>query len=194
MENTTGISTNVQTVSASINLLPIGTIMPFAGNATQATELNSHGWYLCNGALLQSKQYPRLFTVLKNTCGGVAPEFKLPDLRGVFLRAVDVQTGEQGTSRDPDAAKRTSHTSADVVGNQVLSRQVDNFRNHKHLIPDGSEFVKVEVAGRGDSVWFERFEKPRDGQPLLETAALGGDETRPVNVSVNYIIFAGLPA
>nr|WP_294943284.1 phage tail protein [uncultured Mucilaginibacter sp.] len=175
--------------SSPVNIWPIGMITPFTGDVEKITGLNAQGWFFCNGAELNENEYPRLFQILGNTCGGTRPKFCLPDLRGVFLRGVD---GEGAISRDPDAATRKSHISADIVGNQVLSREDSELKEHTHITPDTTKFVSVEKACGIQygltTVSFERFERPG---ARISTTETGGNETRAVNVSVNYIIFAG---
>jgi microcystin-dependent protein len=186
--DTTGAS-----VSSPINIWPIGMVIPFSGDAETVAELNGQGWYLCNGVKLKRSQYPRLFDVLGHSCGGEGDDFSVPDMRGAFLRGVDVDYGQVGTERDPGARWRMKHNSFAQVGNKVLSRQNDEVRSHKHITAKGSQFVCVEKIGMAMfPLVFERFQKAREGKAIF-TAETGNSEVRPVNVSVNYIIFAGLP-
>jgi microcystin-dependent protein len=94
MENT--INEIGASVSSPINIWPIGMIIPFSGNAETAAELNGQGWFLCNGGKLKRNQYPRLFDIVGHSCGGEGDEFSVPDMRGAFLRGVDVNHGEEG--------------------------------------------------------------------------------------------------
>jgi microcystin-dependent protein len=191
--------TTEKTVTARINAMPVGTIIPFAGNAETAADLSGLGWFLCNGAMLGRNDFPHLFSVLQNSCGGDFPNFRIPDLRGVFLRGVDLPTEKPGTHRDPDAGERTSHTSDEVKApNKVLSRQADAFENHRHNIPNGPVYVDNVVVSASPvdqtppTIHMQRFDKPGEGI-ITPTLDAGTGDTRPVNVSVNYIIFAGLP-
>lgn len=178
---------------AFINTLPVGTIMPFAGDAEAAKELNAHGWYLCDGKGMGMAGHHRLFTIMGETCGKHYSEIILPDLRGTFLRGVDVLDEKEGTIRDPDSAERTRHATAEVVGNKVLSRQADALKSHKHDIPEGKGSLYADTVKilMGDSHEFDNFHKAAEGKPI-STADTGGKESRPVNVSVNYIIYVGL--
>lgn len=65
-------------------LLPVGVIMPFGG--TSAPEGN---WALCNGATLQSANFPKLYAVIGHRFGGTGGNFMLPDIRGRFLLGVN---------------------------------------------------------------------------------------------------------
>ncbi|RYZ76676.1 MAG: tail fiber protein [Proteobacteria bacterium] len=60
-------------------LLPVGTIVAFAGEAPP------RDWLLCRGQVLDAKTYPVLFAVVGNKFGG-GNTFSLPDLRNEFLR------------------------------------------------------------------------------------------------------------
>lgn len=63
-------------------LLPVGVIMPFAGQDAP------NGWLLCNGNAISENQYPELYSLLsqnksfKDDTGQV----HVPDLRGMFVR------------------------------------------------------------------------------------------------------------
>ena len=192
MENT--LDEVSASVNSPINIWPIGMIIPFSGNAETAAELNGQGWFLCNGVKLKRNQYPRLFDILGHSCGGGGDEFNVPDMRGAFLRGVDVEYGQEGTERDPGARWRMKHNSFAEIGNKVLSRQNDEIRKHQHVTAKGSQFVRVEKIGMTMFPFiFSRFQKAREGKAIFTTET-GNNEMRPVNVSVNYIIFAGLPA
>ncbi len=191
MENTFDAIT--ASVNSPVNIWPIGTVIPFAGNAEMAAGLNGQGWFLCDGVKLKRSQYPRLFDIVGHSCGGEGDEFNVPDMRGAFLRGVDVEYGQEGTERDPGARWRMKHNSFAQVGNKVLSRQNDEIRKHKHITAKGSQFVRVEkVVLTMPPIIFSRFQKAGEGTAIF-TAETGNSEARPVNVSVNYIIFAGLP-
>lgn len=61
--------------------LPIGTILMFAGSA-----ISDEHWMLCTGTILDSADYPELFSVIGTTFGGtdVATQFRLPDYSDRF--------------------------------------------------------------------------------------------------------------
>ena len=69
------------------SVIPSGTITAFGGTNIPA------GWLLCDGRLVTSAQYPRLYGAIGKSWGGVPDgpivNFNLPDLRGQFLRGVD---------------------------------------------------------------------------------------------------------
>lgn len=94
--------------------------------------------------------------------GGVFPNGVLPDLRGVFLRGKD-----NGRGIDPGRGL------GDIQWSQNAA--------HTHT------YTKFQYGQTGnkfslDDVWF--------GPIDVETGASGGNESRPTNVSVNYIVRA----
>lgn len=71
----------------------IGTIMPWAGNASTGTLVDNvpHGWILCDGRVYDADRYPLLASVLGNSYGGTPitgdfPHYlgtiKVPDVTG----------------------------------------------------------------------------------------------------------------
>ena len=148
---------------------PIGAILPFAGTVKAIPK----GWKLCNGDDIDIKGHEALFNVIGFNWGKSSDaKFRLPDLQGYFLRGV---SGDSG--KDPDIDIRTPNGMG--VKNEVGSYQKDELKSHTHSIP--FENKRNNWAG-GGNVKNQAFE---DGS---NTSALGGNETRPKNAYVNYII------
>ena len=160
--------------------VPVGTIMAYGGNTADQNILNqlqARGWLPCDGALLETKDYPDLVAAIKTAFGTTDAKvnFRVPDLRGRFLRGDD-----QGTNRDPDANSRAA---INPGGNQrgVGSLQNDEFKSHNHGYSKFPDREYTDQGKAGGSHW-------APGRALTETA--GGNETRPKNVAVNWIIKA----
>ena len=151
--------------------VPIGTIIMWGG-----TDDTPGGWLLCDGSPASIKEYPELGQVLGATFGtGPTGKFLLPDLRGRFVRGVD--STPQG-SRDPDRDDRTDPITDDKVGPKVGSLQADELASHTHSytqFPNGSGNM---ASGR---YW--------DAQ-TADTGSTGGNETRPKNMYLNFLIKA----
>jgi len=166
-----------------INNLPIGSIMPFAGNDDSVTALNAKGWLLCNGDELKVEDYKDLYSVIGNAAGGSASHFFLPDMRGMFLRGTDGTAGH-----DPDAAARTAQRANGNEGNKVLTRQGDDIKSHVHpILKKAKDFAVYKTNDQGGHHF------PRVELSTGQTEQAGGNESRPKNVNVNYIIFAKAP-
>jgi microcystin-dependent protein len=146
--------------------LPVGMIMPFAG------ILIPSGWLLCDGSSVSKTTYSDLYSALGDAWGSASSTtFNIPDLRGRFLRGVD-----SGSGNDPDASSRTAINSGGNTGDNVGSYQDDEFKSHNHGIStsSGSGTSGVMRGGVNNS--------------SSSTSNRGGNETRPKNAYVNYII------
>jgi len=187
------------------NGVPVGTIISFAAGATKVPE----GWLLCDGSEYDgtNAQYEQLYTVIANTWGGTGTNFNVPDLRGYFLRGVDDAAGN-----DDDAASRTALIAGGATGDNVGSYQLDGVGDHKHtysgstssggshshnvnayygggVVSSGSDVVIYNPDG--SSAGYAGYTSA-DGDHAHSfsgtTAVNAGDETRPKNAYVLYII------
>lgn len=164
----------------AMGLMPAGMVMPFAG----PTNTIPVGWLLCDGSAVSSAQYPNLFAAIGAAWGDASDDgftetdFRLPEMRGLFLRGVD-----HGAGNDPNAGSRmaTGVFSGSVVG----SRQSDAFKAHAHDL-----YGMGDADERGDH-WnyigpgHNSSVKIYNNNPIKNK---GGSETRPKNVYVNYVI------
>lgn len=169
---------------------PAGMIVPFAGPAENIPE----GWLLCDGAAISRSEYANLYKAI-SVCWGTgdgATTFNLPDLRGMFLRGV---SGESGN--DPDAGNRVVLTdNGGNTGNNVGSYQGDAIRNitgsfyTSSVWPSENKgFVGIEIVGAGGgqsgSGWDSRSATfTFDASRIVPV----GNDNRPKNVYVTYII------
>ena len=169
---------------------PAGIVIPFAGPA----ENIPNGWMLCDGSAISRSDYATLYAAI-GVCWGTgdgATTFNLPDLRGMFLRGV---SGESGN--DPDADSRVLLTdNGGNTGNNVGSYQGDAIRNitgsfyTNSVWPSQNQgFVSFDIVGPGGG---------QDGSGYDSRAATFyfdasrvvpvGNDNRPKNVYVTYMI------
>jgi len=140
------------------------------------------GWLICNGQSISRTTYASLFGVLSTLYGSVdANSFSLPDYRGVFLRGLD-----SGAGIDPARALGTF--------------QDDSLEYHKHIVPwgeagpgpfgqsDNANHTGSNASDTDNNWWWSNDGSPSDGSP--NTAGVLGNETRPKNYSVQYLIRA----
>lgn len=165
--------------------LPVGTIIPFAGRIATAdtagdytTPTQAMGWLLCDGRPLEIIDYPELFSALGYLYGGAQEQFKLPDLRGQFLRGVGTSAGSlEGRAAPGDGDK-------DGVG----STQTDALQTHEHT------YSKAQDGGNGGKVpgvataVADQNTSPPVSTPSKADVSVSDFETRPTNVFVNYLI------
>lgn len=149
----------------------------------------SGDWMECDGSSLLIVDYPLLYAAIGNTWGAaLAGYFKLPDIRGDFLRGWD-----HGRGRDPDAATRTG-------GDHVASTQTDQIKLHAHTLGGtnggGTSGVRVDPQGwnnynGGYNCYTEdtiNTAAPTDGSANTYAMVPRGQETRSKNVAVMFII------
>jgi len=163
------IITNLDTIN-----LPIGSIIAYSGNSENIS--GSTKWKICDGSQLDREEYKELFDSIEVNwgAGNSKNTFNLPDLRGQFLRGVNM-----GSKNDPDAKSRTSKFIAGNEGDNVGSFQKDQYRSHKH---ESNASKGVGSNWRGG----ENKGKIQSGPAQFE--ASGGSETRPKNAYVYWII------
>lgn len=165
----------------SIELLPPGIIVPYSG------IVNVEGWLLCNGGEYSRTTYARLYAAIADIYGegNGSSTFNVPDLRGRFLRGVD-----NGAGNDPDAAGRTAMNTGGNTGDNVGSLQGDEIKEHNHGVVSQIEGVfPTRTPGgtfRGYYGGDSAFTAYYDSQ--LNNDDFGGNETRPKNVNVNFLI------
>jgi microcystin-dependent protein len=166
------------TTQSIINPFPVGTMIAYAGNFNP--DLEKQGWLPCDGRIVNRKAYSKLFAAIGEAWGAPDEEnIHLPQTQGLFLRGL---TGE--TSYDPDVNDRTNLYPKGSTKNNVGSYQVDAFKLHHHRYFSPFK-IDVKITP-GNS-----YNLHTSANNNTETT--GGNETRPKNVYVNYLIFVGLP-
>lgn len=88
---------------------------------------------------------------------------------------------------DPDKLIRTASSSGGNTGNNLGSKQSDNFKQHNHNPSNGGNFIYDNGSTAPVST---NFNSTGSGILKKSTTTLntGGNETRPINIYVNYII------
>lgn len=135
----------------------------------------------CDGSAVSRTTYAALFAVIGETHGegDNSTTFNLPDYRGEFLRGWD-----HGASRDPDKASRTAPNTGGATGDNVGSKQTSQYAAHTHGPGSGSQFRNFSS---GESNSLSTTTGGNNGLSTV-TASSGGNETRPRNVNVMYVI------
>jgi microcystin-dependent protein len=157
--------------------VPTGSILPFMGAAVPT------GYLLANGALVSRTAYADLFAFAQSsgayaaesnwlyngysgcfTPGDGSTTFRIPALTGTFLRGVDA-----GRGIDP--------------GRALGTYQADAFRAHSHPPSNSGSYITGYGAGLGGA-------NVASGSYLQidNSSTVGGAETRPINVAVNFIL------
>jgi microcystin-dependent protein len=170
------VNANFQAVLQAIAAaMPVGTVLPFAGDTAPA------GFLLCDGSTPSRAEYPALFAVIKTKygAGDGSTTFTLPDLRARF----PVGAG-QGTVDDL-GHPLSNRPLASTGGREAHTLTVDQMPAHTH--DEGN--VRFWSAS-GNWQW------PWDGTANnaiqnAQTGATGGGQSHPnvpPFVALNWII------
>ena len=166
---------------SSVNLesdgVPVGTIVMYPVSSIPA------GWFECNGQEVSKTSYAALFNVIGTRYGTATNtlNFKLPDLRGEFIRGWDngrgVDSGRLMGSSQTDLYK--THTHITTSGLYVTQFRPDDATNNPLI----SAIAPLPANG------FYPSSSIQTGAPAASaTSANGGSETRPRNVAMVYCI------
>lgn len=173
---------------------PAGMIIPFAGPAENIPD----GWLLCDGSPVSRNEYANLYTAI-GVCWGTgdgATTFNLPDLRGMFLRGV---SGESGNDSDADNRVLLTDNGGNT-GNNVGSYQGDAIRNitgnaYAVLTRVNSEASDGTLKLNHERLnWKELIGEDRKDAWVSDLSIDAsrivpvGSDNRPKNVYVTYII------
>jgi microcystin-dependent protein len=148
------------TVSDGRDKTPVGTII------ASGTPFNPPGYIYCDGRILDrtNPAHVDLFGAIGTSFGAPnATQFRVPDLRGLFLRGVD-----QGRGLDPDRNSRIAMNGGNV-GDAIGSYQVDQNATHNHAFS-----ASANTSGAGGH---NHFTNGGAGQRGLARQSAGGERS-----------------
>ena len=157
---------------------PAGTIITFGGTSAPT------GYLACQGQEELQSAYPALYAAIGTAWGSAsspASHFKLPDLRGAFLRG----TGSNATHNMANGN--------DFAGQAVGSFENDQFQDFAIDVP-AQGTTNAGHHGQASALVGSPQGVDDLGNPLYPPVADGqgtprvGDETRPFNASILYCI------
>ena len=190
-----------QSLTAGSYVMPIGSVLPFAGNAEDravAESLLAEGWMPCFGQSLPSADHQALFNVIGYAFGGSAGTFLLPDLRGQFVRGARTSsgTGMAGVLGEAQAffTQLPTHHAEAQSGSQLdVAATGAHTHTVSYLPTDNHE--SYYTAGHQTAEWGGADTKVDAGGAHTHAVTGGGDEeTRPLNVYVDFVIKVTEPA
>lgn len=149
-----GVYSRQEVIDLLDAMTPAGEVAPFA--RTTAPD----GWLACDGATVSRTTYARLFAAIGTTfgAGNGTTTFKLPDLRGEFIRGWDAGRGVD-------------------ISRAFGSNQSDELKSHTHTYR-GATITAGGADPSGSGFTFQAG----------ATGATGGNETRPRNIALLYCI------
>ncbi|EMH2787635.1 phage tail protein [Escherichia coli] len=170
--------------------LPVGVPVPWP-SATPPT-----GWLKCNGAAFSAEEYPELAKAY--------PTNKLPDLRGEFIRGWDdgrgVDAGRALLSLQDDSFVAHRHESFFYAGISRNETPLKNLPSSDEMLtlssttnalsPDSIDATNSLIGNDDYNCLIEGNKNNKRTATGLSTSIVGAAETRPRNISFNYIVRA----
>ncbi|ENB0003505.1 phage tail protein, partial [Escherichia coli] len=170
--------------------LPVGVPVPWP-SATPPT-----GWLKCNGAAFSAEEYPELTKAY--------PTNKLPDLRGEFIRGWDdgrgVDAGRALLSLQNDSFEAHRHESFFYAGISRNETPLKNLPSSDEMLtlssttnalsPDSIDATNSLIGNDDYNCLIEGNKNNKRTATGLSTSIVGAAETRPRNISFNYIVRA----
>jgi len=108
-----------QPLPAVVDVVPVGSILDFAGTSAPTSYL------VCDGSSYDTGIYAALFSVIGYTWGGSGANFNVPNLQG------KVTAGQGGGLLSPDAVGTSG-------GSSTVSLVANNLPAHTHPAPQGN--------------------------------------------------------
>jgi microcystin-dependent protein len=174
---------------AADNGVPPGCIMPFAGPVDKIPA----GWLLCDGSSkAKTGVYQKLYEAIGSLWGVEGDNFKIPDLRGMFLRGTN--EGRTDVWKDPDTrAVGTFQTDENKVHNHTGSTlSTDGAHTHTTPVPNTQRGVAAVLNNDADYYRYNytgNVTSSSDGNHSHNLSiANSGIESRPKNAAIVYII------
>jgi microcystin-dependent protein len=162
---------------STLSVIPPGTIHIFAGNV-----IIPDGYLLCNGLNVSKTQYGTLWSIIGDLYLAGRPaqvhSFRLPDLRGVFIR------GSQ---------TNTAYTQQNVAGGNIGTFGYNSIQRHTHQYDKSNNSINVTsgFGGAGTSSVFDNVNTiAYTGSAIhnVNNIMIFGEETRPHCIAMDYII------
>ena len=146
--------------------VPIGTILPYAGNTAP------EGTLMCNGAAISRTTYAELFAAIGTTWGAGDEEttFNVPDLRGYFIRGVGRNSAALAAEQG-DAIRNITGGIQGLTGYGLSCQGAFVGQTGGRVFASGGDGYAIP------NISF-------DASRIVSTA----DENRPINKAVNYVI------
>ena len=193
-------ASSIKTDNKSLFNREVGSISIWGGSQSDIPS----GWVLCDGRELHKSTYNKLYSKIStywNTDKGQGADFfRVPDLRGVFLRGANGSRNDEFKDPEKDSRIRLE-TKSSHGSNEVGSFQMDAFQGHRHFksasYVGGNDPTNNSISWEGTAIrtnvisnegLIESYDdnKKSYGVPKISS------ESRGKNVYVHFIIYTGV--
>jgi microcystin-dependent protein len=175
--------------------MPIGSIILWPTDNDLWTKDDAEEWMICDGRQLpDEKEYASLSQRIGTSFGGGDAYFNIPDLRATFVRGTNtagLQRDKNRTFNDPNATGRTAMKLGGAEKDHVGSVQQDAFEKHNHNDNHPTQGVaKTADHAIQAAAFTTAVDTAHPTTHAFYAGQTGGDETRPINAYLNYLIRA----
>ena len=179
--------------------------VPTGSVHVMATTTVPSGYLECAGQYISRTTYANLFAIIGTTWGtNASTNFSLPDLRGQFVRGwANTSSVDSGRSfASSQSSQNLSHNHSYSGGSVSVSGA-----NHRHnargfsLQPSIASVGITLGSGQGYQIGYRTSDSGSTGQAILDSGTLsmsgsvslsinnnGGNESRPQNIAMMYVI------
>jgi microcystin-dependent protein len=188
-------------VSGGVGFVPIGTVLPYAGIAT---DYPPTGYLFCWGGSLNKATYAEylpLFSVIGYRYGGSGNTFNVPDLQGMFLRGhdsgavVDVDAGSRLNSGDATTGANVGTYQGDAIRNitgqiRGINGAANTSSDHGFRPGTWGAFTSPWSTNQYDVYNYAHYQPGVAHIAYFSAATVVpvGSDNRPKNIAVSYII------
>jgi len=173
------VTTAKLAVTTQLDLMPTGSVIMWAGNPAAVPT----SWEICDGREFATASYVPLEALLGTYWGtATAGNFRIPDLRGMFVRGADTASTVNPQGSDPDKNNRLTRDGAAAVATSPGSYQQDETAAHTHsYTAAGASQDMSPQSGSNFSMAINRSSQTTGSDG-------GATETRALNAYIHYII------
>ena len=190
--------------NGNLSLQPVQGV-PTGSVHVMATTTVPSGYLECAGQYISRTTYANLFAIIGTTWGtNASTNFRLPDLRGQFVRGwANTSSVDSGRSfASSQSSQNLSHNHSYSGGSVSVSGA-----NHRHnargfsLQPSIASVGITLGSGQGYQIGYRTSDSGSTGQAILDSGTLsmsgsvslsinnnGGNESRPQNIAMMYVI------
>lgn len=168
-------STSASWSRNDIGGVPVGAVMSFAGSTCPS------GWLSAAGSEVNRATYPDLFTYIGTTygAGNGSTTFRLPELRGEFVRGLD-------NGRGADAGRALGTAQGDAIRN--ITATISNILAYPAPSASGSIAISAPASAFESGGGGNAFTTSIDFNATRQVPT--ANENRPRNVALLYCIKA----
>lgn len=155
--------------------IPAGSVFYVAMNTAPA------GYLVCDGASYSTSAYPALHSAIGYTFGGIHANFNVPDLRGQFIRGLDLGAGI-------DPGRTIGSTQAGMIETHAHYEFANSNSGYGNIGNYPNAAPSANASGDSSGASYDIGTNNSDPATVGLTSHTGGTETRPTNVALLPII------